>query len=257
MKDMRNLVIASFLNFIFLSAFITAGRIEDQHGEQNYIQDEIAQYILPKGHLLQKKLKKLFQDPKMFNSPRELNKLGFRLSSHYKRGLMVAWHPKARQYMIKKFNNSISYNMQLENYIRRIKGAKALRQFIKNNNIETIIVPKKWLYQLPENFSDPVNGEPSYVLIAERIDILYRNETRKKYSEKIPRKTLRELTAILLNFTGLDSVLDNMPFTKSNKIAFIDTYKWDGHRRIFLKIARKYMRSKDLKYAEKIRRNYY
>lgn len=210
----------------------------------------IPQYLLPNDHPLQEKIYSLFTDPKMFESPLELEKAGFELSPHYEEGFMVSWHPQLPGYVLKKFNNSVSKNKQLENYVTRIKGAEALAALIQKENLKNIVTPKKWLYRLPDTFSDPISGEPSYVLIAERMHLLDTKQNRKVYSSRVSKEIIEELTTVLYHFRGLDSNLGNMPFTIDHQIAFIDTCKWENYRWTFLKVARKFMQPEDIKYAE-------
>ena len=163
---------------------------------------------------------------------------------------MVSWHPKISGYVFKKFKNSVSKHKQLDNYVTRIKGADALAALIQKENFKHIVTPKKWLYRLPDTFTDPISGAPSYVLIAEHMHLLDTKQNRSTYSSGISKEILRELTTVLHRFRGLDSNLGNMPFTTDMKIAFIDTYKWDNSRWTFLKVARKFMQPEDIKYAE-------
>lgn len=194
--------------------------------------------LLPNDHPLQEKLKNLFQYDDMFKSPDHLRSQGFEVSERMHRGLMVASHPTFKNYLIKKFENHISQKKQLKNYLRRINGARALRKFIKLNNLQHIVVPQKWLYPLPTPFSDNKTGEPSYLLIVEKMDICSggkdpNDEVAKKYYN-IDKEILREICIVVYYFRGLDSVLHNLPFTYRDKIAFIDTEKWEEYRKIFL-----------------------
>lgn len=195
-------------------------------------------YLLPKNHLIQKKLKKIFIHQEMFNSLDHLKNEGFDLISHTEGKIMVAAHPKIENFLIKKFNNNISQKEQLENYMARIAGARALRKFIRENHLSHIIVPQKWLYPLPSSFSDPATGEQTYLLIVEKIDICQgkgkRNgEVAEKY-RAIDLETLDELCKVVYHFRGLDSAPCNMPFTYQNQIAFIDTECWEENRTEFL-----------------------
>lgn len=211
----------------------------------------LEEYLLPSDHPLQKKLSPFFNDPQMFDEPAKLEKEGFHLFRHYLRGLMVSWHPKIKGYVFKKFINSIPLHDQLDNYTKRIRGANALAKLIKDEKLEHIVTPKKWLYPLPPNFSDPLTGATTYLLIAERIDLLGTKETREIYSSTIPKKVLKELCLVLFTLRGLDSYLGNMPFTKQHRIAFIDTHRWEENRPDFLWRVKSYMLPKRLQYAEK------
>lgn len=195
-------------------------------------------YLLPTHHPLQKKLKKLFKDPDMFDSPDHLRRSGFQVFERVHRGLMVASHPSIKNYLFKKFKNKIVQKEQLNNYVRRITGARALHDFINKNHLQHIVVPNKWLYPLPKEFSDPTTKEKTYILVVEKMDLCggekdSHGEIAQKYGA-IDRETLRELCLVVYQFRGLDSMLHNMPFTYQNKIAFIDTERWQRKREGFL-----------------------
>lgn len=209
--------------------------------------------LLPKDHPLQEKLHNLFADSDMFKSPQHLQNVGFNVLDRVHRGLMVASHPAIENYLIKKFQDSVSQKSQLANYIRRINGARNLSEFIKLNNLQHIIVPQKWLYQLPKHFSDAKTGKRTYVLIVEEIDLCDggkdpQGEVAKRYYN-IDLEILRELCTVVYFFRGLDSMLHNMPFTYQNKIAFIDTERWNWKRKGYLKQAMPFMSHDRQKYA--------
>jgi hypothetical protein len=107
-----------------------------------------------------------------------------------------------------------------------VNGARHLRQFIDLNHLSHIVVPQKWIYRLPKQFSDPETQERTYILIAEEIDILNKESTIEKY-HTISFDALTDLCIAVHYFKGLDSMLNNLPITQNDKIAFIDTEKWD------------------------------
>lgn len=221
---------------------------------------ELESYLLPNRHELNRKIRRLFTDPHLFNHPKMLNKKGFKVLKRVHRGLMVISHPEMKNYLIKKFKNEIPQADQLGNYVRRIKGARKLEQFIKENRLRHIQVPKKWLYELPKIFSDTETGASSYLLIVEKIELCtggedLEGEIAKKYYQ-IDRKILRELVHVLYYFRGLDSVLSNVPFTRTNKIAFIDTERWERNREGFLLNILPYLSEDRKKLVQEILKSY-
>ena len=193
---------------------------------------ELGECLLPEDHLLQKKLKKLFKNREMFRSVESVRAAGFQVSLSQKSDkIIVAGHSKLPGFLIKKFPDHIGKNVQLENYRKRIHGARKLRQFIESSGLKSIVVPQKWLYPLPDRFSDKVSREKSYVLVVEDMNICggkgkLNGETVKRYRE-IPYPVLKELCFVVYHFRGLDSGPCNMTYTKSNQIAFVDTECWD------------------------------
>lgn len=173
--------------------------------------ESLKPYLLPKDHPLIPKLKDLFKNRKMFKTPKEFRKEGFHLNFGHRR-LMVASHPKIEGYLIKKFPDAMSKEKQLENYIKRIKGANIIRNCIEEKNCKHLIVPQKWLYKTPYG----------YVLIVEKMDIYDLKETNRRYFQ-IDEEVLAELCEVLHAIGGCDAFTRNQPFTKSGKIAFVDT----------------------------------
>jgi hypothetical protein len=207
-------------------------------------------YLLPKNHSIQKTLSSLFKDPGMFDSTDHWRASGFQVLNRAHRGLMVARHPSMPNYLFKKFQNHISNSEQTDNYLRRITGARKLAQFIHRNQIKNILVPRKWLYQLPKKFG---NEGKSYILIVDEIDICGGErdpggEIAHRYAT-IEYDILRELCLVVYHFRGLDSILLNMPFTYHDKIAFIDTERWKRKREGYLKSVMPYLTEEKKQYA--------
>ena len=233
---MKRQVFFSF--FLILSLYICevfAGDIQTV----NFHKLKLKDCLLPEDHPLQNKLKSLFEEPDMFQSPQHLRNAGFNVFDRIRRGFMVASHPTIKNYLIKKFQDETPQKQQVNNYLRRINGARTLREFIKLNNLQHIVVPRKWLYRLPKKFSDPDTGKRTYVMIAEKIDICSGEkdpdgEVARRYNN-MDFDILRELCIVVYYFKGLDSGLQNMPFTYQNKIAFIDTEHWKNERDDFLR----------------------
>jgi hypothetical protein len=241
---------------IFFSLFLLAqqtlqGEIEIQRVNTQDL--KINDCLLSWKNPLQIRLKHLFQNPHIFRSPQHLKQAGFDLLGKTRRGFMVASHPVMGNYLIKKFQDYVPWTQQMDNYLRRINGARRLREFIKVNHLKHIVVPQKWLYQLPEQFTDPTTDKKSYVLVVEKIDICSggadpEGEIAKQYYQ-IDFDILRELCIVLYYFRGLDSGLQNMPFTHQNKIAFIDTEHWGNQRKGFLSHAMHYLSPDRQEYA--------
>lgn len=213
--------------------------------------------FLPDDHPLQSKLKKLFKDRSMFRSHSHLENLGFYTLTHKEEKIMVAGHPDLKSYLIKKFSdaNSSPKAVQLNNYLKRIAGARALKEFIDLNHLKHIVVPQKWLYELPAQFNDAATGEKSYVLIVEDMDIYTEKGSRGRAAkyQKIKYDILKELCIVVYYFRGLDSVRSNLAFTNQNKISFIDTECWDEwDREGFLARIMPYLKPRCREYAKKV-----
>lgn len=248
--------IPRFPGFLFFLCIFCLSMMNSLWGEKesvNLKDIKIKDYVLPKHHPLQRKLKKLFKDPEMFQSPESLNEAGFHVLGKLRRGFLVASHPNIPNYLIKKFQNDVPREEQIDNYITRIQGARELKRFIKLHHLRHIVVPQKWLYELPEQFSEAENGKRTFVLVVEKIDICSGGKNREgevaQRYYNMDLEVLRELCLVLYHFRGLDSGLQNMPFTYQNQIAFIDTEHWKQTRKEFLRYAKNYLSPDRQEYA--------
>jgi hypothetical protein len=177
--------------------------------------------LLPKNHPLQPSLKQVFRDSKMFKSSEYFRRAGFDIKRGHKH-LMVAAHPYIPGYLFKKFPDYTYPQLtQLENFVRRVEGAKIVRNLIKKHKFKHLIVPQKWIYKLPSSFSR-VERARSYILIVENMDICSEAEVAAKYYN-MDKEMLKELCTLLHALGGCDAYPRNQPFTRSGKIAFIDT----------------------------------
>jgi hypothetical protein len=174
-------------------------------------------------------LAELFADSKMFDSFDRFRSAGFALIEHAENKIMSGSHKRLRGYLIKKYNNAKSGKKQIRNYMRRIEGARLLRTFIAEHGFTGVVTPQKWLYELPRAFPE------RYCVIAEKLDLLSKKDTESAYDD-LDREQGRELATILYYFRGLNSTAANLPFTKDNKIAFIDTERWHRDKDFLRKV---------------------
>jgi hypothetical protein len=212
-----------FLCMVMLFFFCGALYADELMNYQAVRGRSLTPYLLSQEDSLYQQLADLFHDPHMFDSQSHLKRAGFKVKSGNSRTkLMVAGHSSIPNHLLKKFPNSVSQSKQLDNFIRRIKGARTLRNAIQKHNFKHLVVPEKWLYKLPKQFPSH-----SYVLVVEKMDIYDdgndpNGETRKRYYN-IDKEVLTELCILLHEVGGCDSLPRNIPFTRSGQIAFIDT----------------------------------
>lgn len=203
----------------------------------NYQKNEVlVSHLLPQNHPVRPYLKSLFDHPHLFKSVRSFESAGFKVKSGH-RGLMVGFHPSIPRYLFKKFSDHRSQSGQLENFIKRLEGARILREYIQKHNFKHLVVPQKWLYQLPKSFSKKY-GSPSYVLIVENMDIYDwddPNGEAKRLYYNMDREMLTELCTLLHAVGGCDAYPRNQPFTHYGKIAFVDTEHIGQLKNHFLK----------------------
>jgi hypothetical protein len=206
-------------------------------------------------------LKALFRDRDMFTSADAWRSAGFqmiRAGSHDLK-LIVTSHKKARGYLFKKYSDLVPLDEQLARYKKRLEGAENLRTFIKQQNFRHLVVPQKWLYELPTRFTRRM---PSYVVIVEELPIFDDRLSAHRKSEDrhrhVDTDVLRELCCVFFGFKDLDFTANNAPFTKNGQIAFIDTGYVDRYESVqqekrkqtYMKYAEKYLSGRRLAFAK-------
>jgi len=164
----------------------------------------------------------------MFDSYDDFASEGFKLVDHAENKIMSGTHKDAPGYIFKKYNNDRETKKQVSNYMHRVEGSRLLRAFIAERGFQHVVAPRKWLCELPD-FPEP------YLVVAERLDLVSRDETFEAY-DRIDKDQTRELATILYYFRGLNSTAANLPFTEDGKIAFIDTERWHHDKDLMRKV---------------------
>ncbi len=193
----------------------------------------------------------------MFETAEDWEKTGFKILRSSDNKICVASHKTADGYLFKKYVSSgkrDSLKDQIDNYSTRVDGARRLRSLIDEQGLRHVVVPRKWIRELPRDFGS--GKRPAHVLVVERLDLLDTRATERAYN-KIDEAVLRDLCVALYAFRGLDSTAKNVPFTRDGKIAFIDTEHWNRHgdkkyKRRFLKYLGEHLTSDRLRLAGKL-----
>lgn len=175
--------------------------------------------IISSGHKVNNWLDKIFKERGYPKSQKEFMKMGFRnLTRPDSEGAQVFKHRSCGGYLFKLYannNGSIDEEKVLAN---RIKGAEVIRQYIEDHGYQSYFkVPKKWLY-----YHSPTSR---YILVVQDMKILNQEKNMKAWkSKKVNENFLQALAATLKDLGLIDSIyIDNIPFCKDDKIAFIDT----------------------------------
>jgi len=166
----------------------------------------------------------LFHDLHMFDSKKAFAAAGFKVTQVRDENIMVGEHPSVPSYLFKKFNNHVNRDDQRDNYDMRIQGAEAIRRVIEEYRLDRLVVPHKWIYELPSRFSK--RKRSAEFLVVERMNLLDMDETVRRY-RSIDKITLEQLCRVLHDFSGFDAAIHNLRFTSAGQIAFFDTESWD------------------------------
>ena len=167
-------------------------------------------------------LGKLFHRWTEFDSPKDWRSAGFQILRDKEDKILVLGHKSTDRYLFKKYSSDDhrSPSEQLKKYQNRVRGAALLRAHIVNNDLHHVVVPHKWLCELPGKSGS--KGKSPHVVIVERHRILDPEESAQRY-RRIDAEAARELCTILFAFRRLDFTARNAPFTREGKISFIDT----------------------------------
>lgn len=196
----------------------------------------ITPYFLPVDHPLQKKLAKIFTKSKRpIFSLATLRMSGFEyLGGNLQTTIKVLRHPDLKGYVIKVFLDDSWFPNDWYNFWKRCRGAEAVRQAILAHGWEDEFeAPQKWIYELPEpkkRLPAEVN-QKYFILIAKDAKIASYEENKILWkSSAISEEKLIKLHTLMKETGLVDSVyIDNIPFTKNGKIAFVDTehfHRW-------------------------------
>lgn len=185
-------------------------------------------YFLPVNHPIKDKLDRIFTQKRATASKETFEGAGFgKITLRQPTNIVVGKHPNLKGYLVKAYLDSQPDFIEWGNWLNRILGAQAIKECIKRHRFNDFLAPKKWIYPLPEYPSPP--HKPGYhrknfILVVEDMNILSNQETVDRYKKKVSREQLKGLYTLLSELGLIDSIFpDNIPFTKSGKIAFIDT----------------------------------
>lgn len=192
----------------------------------------IANYLIPVDHPVKATLDFIFSQSRVLESERTLIEAGFEilvppLPSSY---IIVARHPEIPGYVFKLHLDSENRSRkQLPSWIwlvRRCAEAKKIRKTIQRKNIRYFSVPDKWIFVPPAYpYSTAENPQP-IIIVETDMELVSQEETEYRWKKWIKPKHLDELYSIIKHGHGGMSVLylvNNVPYTKNNKFAFIDT----------------------------------
>lgn len=228
--------------FIAISTFyaIREGSFEPSLIPEN-LSKRINPYLLKEDHPIKRKLDLLFSKTRLLDSFEAMEKAGFEILKTNSE-LNVAKHPDIPGYVFKFYLDShdneprfqklkLKEDFISENslWLLRIHGSKRVQKIIEDYHFEKYFkVSRGWIYKLPK---DPKASGPypkHSIFIEKDMGILSDPENEACYRQ-ISDKELLKAFYILLKESGLyDSVyIDNNPFCKDGKIAFVDTEEYD------------------------------
>lgn len=202
--------------------------------------DEAKPFFLPNDHPIKNQLDALFTQGPLLDSFEEMEKAGFTLFNANSE-LDVAIHPNLPGYVVKFYLNTHdnqprftklklkdTYISEARLWLLRIYGAKRIQNILDEHQYHHIMkVPKIWIYPLPLASSSK-QFPKNFILIEENMNIVDDEENTKSYREKMTPFLLKALYTVLKESGFYDSVyIDNNPFSRDGRIAFVDTEEYD------------------------------
>jgi hypothetical protein len=190
---------------------------------------ELEPYFLPEDHPVKAKLDKLFQKERITLSRETFQKAGFgKPRKRADTNIVVGKNPILTGFLIKAYLDTQPSVAEWVNWLDRIQGAEAIRACIKRHRYTHLFkVPRKWIYPLPADPSPPLSPEynrKNFILVVEDMRVLNHEENCRAYEKEMDDERLNALYVVLTEVGLIDSVyLDNTPFTRDGKMAFIDT----------------------------------
>ena len=220
------------------------------------MRSKIVDYLIPLHHPIKATLDSIFSQSRVLENERTLVAAGFEilvppLPNSY---IIVARHPEVPGYVFKLHLDSETRSRKNQPHwiwlVRRCVEAKKIRKVIKHKKIRHFSVPDKWLFIPPAYpYSSAPNPQPMIVVETD-MELVSYEQSELMWKTGITTEHLDELYSIIKHGYGGHSVLylpSNIPFTKNNKFAFVDTEgpQSDGLK---LKMIKKFLSKEMQKY---------
>ena len=189
--------------------------------------EQLEPYFLPDNHPIKATLDRIFSKSRALASNKAMKKAGFKLLKQPKNKLAIAKHPKLKGYLVKAYLDPMLTTDWVW-WIKRIEGARAVQNSIDKHGYQALIkVPQKWIYPLPPEPSPkviPGAERKNFILVVEDMRVLNYEDNLEAYYKKPTRTLLNAIYTIITENLLIDSIyIDNIPFCKDGKLAFIDT----------------------------------
>lgn len=201
----------------------------------------ISPYLLKQDHPIKEKLDQLFSKERLLDSFKAMQTAGFEILKTNSE-LNVAKHPELPGYVFKFYLDShdneprfkklkLKEDFISENslWLLRINGAIRVQKIIDEYRFERYFkVSKGWIYELPK-YPKATGPYPKHSIFVEKdMGIVSDLENEACYRQKFDKKLLKAFYTLLKESGLYDSVyIDNNPFCRDGKIAFVDTEEYD------------------------------
>jgi len=223
---------------IFFALFLCLAQLEGAPARPAHIDPavwaQVEPYVMPNDHPIKAKLDKLFSKTRVLLNAHTLAKAGFKKTKpgQFSKAI-VSTNSHFKNYLFKMYSDEQRGLSDWQQWVDRASGAISAQESINRHGYQSyFVVPKKWIYVLPENPAPPVYLErKNFILVVEDMHILKKSDNYGLWKSASITPALLDALYILTQEQGLaDSTLPfNIPFTKRGKIALIDleiNHKW-------------------------------
>lgn len=192
---------------------------------------EVLPFLLPEESEIKEKLDALFNDSRVILNSSSLKIAGFTTSRPQEFSLIVVTkHPDFPRYIFKIYldNQKQKPEDKAQHYfLKRVKGSRAVQKCIDEHQLDGFFkVPRKWIYPMPA-YEGQVKkySHKNFILVEEDMEILDTKSNIKAWKSTLVTKDLLVGLQIIITEVGLIDCakIDNIPFSKDGKVAFVDT----------------------------------
>lgn len=194
-------------------------------GVSENVWKDVEPYLLPENHPIKKKLDKLFTSFRVTENAQSIERAGFKRSkpaffSH----AIISENIYIKDYFFKFYSDEQFIEIESKQWIDRAFESRSLRKAIHEYGYEKyFIVPKKWIYPIPDSPESKGPYPKHFILVAEKIKILKSAQSKEKWKYAVTKKLLKAVFTLVQKEGLIDStVAHNLPFTKKNKLVFVD-----------------------------------
>lgn len=191
---------------------------------------DLKSYYLPEDHPVKSVLDVLFKRNHPLLCLAAFESAGFKTYPRRKTSqTLCAKHPRLKGFLIKTFlDDQTEVTEEWIHWIRRIEGARQLRAWIESHGYEHFFkAPQKWIYAVPLDPHFPKHPHfqtKRFLLVVEDMKILNSKENKKAWRTQVTEAHLNALYFALTENLLIDSLyIDNIPFSRDGRIAFVDT----------------------------------
>lgn len=193
--------------------------------------NRVSPYLLPADHPIRDQLDAFFMQSRCTFSEDTFKAAGFsKWKPRLFTRLIVAKHPLFPGYVFKLYYDTQRFyqsEYEWEIWSKRVEGANLVAEEVEAQGWQAYIkTPKKWIYPLPTYPKPPKGYLPKhFILIQEDMDLLSDEDNQAKW--KSSEVTFDDLTRVhhIIKKIGLSDCakIQNAPFAKDGRVAFIDT----------------------------------